>query len=351
MSRSHTYSPPRRSVRRLSQAKLAALIVIGAAIAAPAWAQDNLADTLSRIERQLLSLERTVYRGDPPPKSTPSAESSSGFNNAAATQLQVRMDQFEQEMRSLTGQVERMSFDLRQLNSRLDKLVADVDFRLRILEQGGQPLAAGAADDGAASPASDGRLPLIALTPDAGGAPIEPGSTVRVIGTLTESQISDAATTPSAQSGFATTPAPAATAAADSGAVSLPDGPPADQYNYARSFLMRRDFASAEVAFRTFIDANPDSSLVGNAQYWLGETYYVRENYLDAARAFAEGYQNFPDSGKAPDNLLKLGLALANLDRKDDACITLSRLNSEYPDARDNIRDAATRASARLGCG
>ena len=101
-------------------------------------------------------------------------------------------------------------------------------------------------------------------------APIEPGSTVRVIGTLTESQIRDAGA--SAPSGVAT--APATTAAAESNAVSLPDGPPADQYNYARSFLMRRDFASAEVAFRTFIDANPESSLVGNAQYWLGETYW-----------------------------------------------------------------------------
>ncbi|MHA1570470.1 MAG: tol-pal system protein YbgF, partial [Alphaproteobacteria bacterium] len=118
-----------------------------------------------------------------------------------------------------------------------------------------------------------------------------------------------------------------------------------------RSFLMRRDFASAEVAFRTFIEANPESDLVGNAQYWLGETYYVRENYLDAARAFAEGYQNFPASGKAPDNLLKLGLALANLDRKDDACITLSRLSSEYPEASANIRQRAAREHDRLGCG
>jgi tol-pal system protein YbgF len=330
-----------------------ATLLLSTAIAAPAWAQDNLADTLSRIERQLLSLERTVYRGDPPPAPTPSAAPSGGLNTAAAAQIQVRIDDFEQEMRSLTGQVERMSFDLRQLTSRLDKLVADVDFRLRTLEQGGQPLAsagdAAALDDGTASVAENGRLPLISSTPGGGDATatIEPGSTVRVIGTLTETQIREAATTTASA-----TPDSAGVAEPGvAGAVSLPDGPPADQYNYARSFLMRRDFASAEVAFREFIEANPDSNLIGNAQYWLGETYYVRENYLDAARAFAEGYQNFPASGKAPDNLLKLGLALANLDRKDDACITLSRLDSEYPDASANIRQRAAREHDRLGCG
>ncbi len=343
MSRSRTLSSPRRNSKVFTPTRLATLIVLSVGFAAPAWAQDNLADTLTRIERQLLSLERTVYRGDPPPAPTPSTAPSGGLNNAAASQIQVRIDDFEQEMRSLTGQVERMSFDLRQLTSRLDKLVADVDFRLRTLEQGGQPLVSG---DGAAPLAADGRLPLISAAEDPSDTTgvAEPGSTVRIIGTLTESQIRDAATTTaSVAPSNATAPEPAG--------ISLPDGPPADQYNYARSFLMRRDFASAEVAFRTFIEANPESNLIGNAQYWLGETFYVRENYLDAARAFAEGYQNFPTSGKAPDNLLKLGLALANLDRKDDACITLSRLGSEYPEASANIRQRAAREHDRLGCG
>jgi len=334
-----------RSFRVFWSGSAAALALVVLSQPAPAQDTGNLADTLSRLERQLLSLERTVYRGDPPPPVTATPPQSSGLNNAAASRIQIRIDQFEQEMRSLTGQIERMSFDVRQVASRLDKLVADVDFRLRTLEQGGANLAE---DDGAAP---DGGQPLVAEAPETFGAGPPAGaganSTVRIIGQLTEEQIRDAAIGPTA----AAAPAPAAVQLSPpAAAVELPDGPPAEQYNYARSFLMRRDFTSAEAAFRNFIDANPDSDLVGNAQYWLGETFYVRENYLDAARAFAEGYQNFPASAKAPDNLLKLGLALANLDRKDDACITLSRLGTEYPDAAANIRQRAEREHARLGC-
>ena len=76
----------------------------------------------------------------------------------------------------------------------------------------------------------------------------------------------------------------------------------------------------------------------------------MRQNYLEAAGAFARGFQNYPDSSKAPDNLLKLGLSLANLDRRDDACTTFSELSRQYPDAAAIILQRAEQESARLGC-
>ena len=325
----------------------------------PAAAQDGdlgaFADTLGRLERQLQTLERTVYRGDPPPPAAAASAAQAALPSAAATQLQVRIDQFEREMRRLTGQVERLGFDMRQLTGRLDKLVADVDFRLRQLEGGealvvgqaeqqtiplpGQQLATGPAGD---TPLIGQELPLI-----------EPGSTVRVIGTLPQAQLDQVIAAPPET---ATAPGPTApvrqvAAASAASNVSLPPGAADEQYNYARGFLMQRDFAGAEQAFTQFITANPDTELTGNAQYWLGETFYVRQNYLDAAQAFAKGYQDFPDSSKAPDNLLKLGLSLANLGRQDDACITLSKLTGEYPKAPTIIIQRAARESERLGCG
>ncbi len=316
-----------------------------------------MSDTLSRLERQLQTLERTVYRGDPPPP-TASAPAQVGVPNPAAAQLQVRIDGFEREMRTLTGQVERVGFDMRQLAARLDKLVADVDFRLRQLEGDGEPLIVGQASGSAAT------LPLpgqrLADVP-AGDTPligqdlplIEPGSTVRVIGTVPQAQVDQTAVTAPAASSTSTPTAPVQQVAVvpPAGNISLPSGDASEQYNYARGFLMQRDFAGAEQAFSQFISANPDTDLTGNAQYWLGETFYVRQNYLDAAQAFAKGYQDFPDSSKAPDNLLKLGLSLANLDRRDDACITLSKLTGEYPDAPTIIIQRAARESERLGCG
>ena len=67
-------------------------------------------------------------------------------------------------------------------------------------------------------------------------------------------------------------------------------------------------------------------------------------------RLSAEGFQRYPDSGKAPDNLLKLGMSLSQLDQRDDACITLKKLRAEYPDAPTSIVQRADREIGRLQC-
>src|SRR3546814_4312161 len=65
----------------------------------------------------------------------------------------------------------------------------------------------------------------------------------------------------------------------------------------------------------------------------LGETYYVRGNYQQAAVTFAEGFETYPDNSKAPDNLLKLGMSLASLGSTQDACGTFTVLLDRYADA------------------
>ncbi len=84
--------------------------------------------------------------------------------------------------------------------------------------------------------------------------------------------------------------------------------------------------------------------------YWLGETYYVRGDYQKAAVAFAEGFQTYPDSAKAPDNLLKLGMSLASLGSTQAACGTFTVLLDRYADAPATILSRAQRESQRLGC-
>ena len=58
--------------------------------------------------------------------------------------------------------------------------------------------------------------------------------------------------------------------------------------------------------------------LAGNAQYWLGETHYVRRDYKAAATAFLNGYTTFENSPKAPDSLLKLGMTLVVMGEKEN---------------------------------
>lgn len=130
----------------------------------------------------------------------------------------------------------------------------------------------------------------------------------------------------------------------------LPAGTPKEQYDYAFGILRQADYARAEKALSLFLEANPENELAGNAQYWLGETYYVRGDFEQAAVEFLSGYQTYPTSSKGPDNLLKLGLSMARLGQTDGACTALSRLATEYPSANDTIRRRAQTERARLQC-
>ena len=90
--------------------------------------------------------------------------------------------------------------------------------------------------------------------------------------------------------------------------------------------------------------------MAGNAQYWLGETYYVRAKYLEAATAFAEGYKRYPKSAKAADGLLKLGMSLARANQKQNACVALAQLDQAFPAPGAAIKAHAEAEKKRLGC-
>ena len=138
--------------------------------------------------------------------------------------------------------------------------------------------------------------------------------------------------------------------------VQLPAGPPETQYEFAYGLYQqavqdRGDFGGAEQALRGFVAANGAHRLAGDAQYWLGETFYARRDWTSAAGAFAEQFRRFPQNAKAPDALLRLGQSLGQLNRKPDACGTLAELDKRYPGASQSIKIAAQRERTRLQCG
>jgi len=120
---------------------------------------------------------------------------------------------------------------------------------------------------------------------------------------------------------------------------------------YERSYesLLRRQFADAESGFRTFMQKYGDNSLAGNAQYWLGETYYVQGDYRQAAQSFLKGYREYPKGRKAADSLLKLGLSLNRLGQKEQACAAFGQLGGQFPKAAEARKRAQTEAK-RAGC-
>ena len=121
-------------------------------------------------------------------------------------------------------------------------------------------------------------------------------------------------------------------------------------YDEAYKFLLVQNYGAAEAAFTTFIKNHPNGKLAGNAQYWLGESFYVRGQYKNAADSFLKGYTVYASSPKAPDSLLKLAMSLKRLGQKDAACTTFGELGSRFPRAPDHIKQRARSEQRRSGC-
>ena len=130
----------------------------------------------------------------------------------------------------------------------------------------------------------------------------------------------------------------------------LPSGDAQALYQQGYGALLQKDYAGAEGAFRQLLDTYPEDPLAGDAQYWIGETYYARGQYKNAADAFLKGYKTYKSDQKAPDTLLKLGMALAALGQKDAACSTFNELKAKYPGAPEHIADEAKAERKKAGC-
>lgn len=319
-----------------------ALIALGIAVAAtlagmPAVAQDTRAlfDRIERLERELGMLQGQFYKGGGAGDgrtvviTSPELQgggSGSALPTDAAARIEVKLARLENGLRELTGRLEETSFQIMRLGDRLDKAEADTDLRLRELES---RFGSGA---GVAAPPA---------VPEASG---QPGT----LGTISQQDLASFQAAPPPASGQPAPPAVDAAAVPPAEPV-LKGETPKERYEYAFN-LIRTDYGAAERALAAFIDAHPDDPLASNAQYWLGETHYVRADYQNAAVVFLEGYQKHPKGPKAPDSLLKLGLSLSSMGQQKEACAALARLAAEFPGAGETIKRRNQAERQKLGC-
>ncbi|WP_049974689.1 tol-pal system protein YbgF [Azospirillum sp. B4] len=306
-------------------AAVAALVAAPLLASAPAQAQSrdmqDLLNRLSRLETDMQTLSRDVYRNGVKP-SGPMTGVPGGGGSAAAGELEVLKLQMETQTQQQTGKYEELAYQVSQMKERLDKLSADIELRLQKLEdKAGIGLGAngGGTDAGAPPPPADLK--------GTGKPPLPPTDTA-----------------PPPAKGAA---APATAPASDAGP--LPAGPAQDQYDYAFNLLRQGDAPNAERAFSQFLKQNPDNPLAANAQYWLGETFYMRGNYKAAAVAFGDGYKKYPKSTKGADYLLKLALSLDGLGDRPSACVVLKQLDADK-DASPTVKRRGEEQKGRLGC-
>ncbi|MCB9963820.1 MAG: tol-pal system protein YbgF [Rhodospirillales bacterium] len=236
-------------------------------------------------------------------------------NNLAV--MDSRLSQMEQEIRQLTGKIEEQSYKIKKLEGELERRLSDAELRISDLE----------------------KRPVASVSPTLAPSPSQ--NTVPQQNTVISAPVVDQS--------WETTP-PQVSVQKELGQVGTASDDATQAYEQAFATLRNGNYDLAEQQFQAFLDQYPGNNLENNAQYWLAETYYVRNQYDRAAKGFATAYQNNPAGSKAPDNLLKLGLSLAGLGKKEDACVALSHLMTDFANGPRSILSRAEIETTRLGC-
>ena len=284
-----------------------------------------ISDQIQVITKDLKTLEKAVYqKSDVVLSSASNQIKSDGLNEDVMTKHLLKLNEIEDQFRELTNKFEEVNFKLDKLSTRVSKIQSDTQLRFSDLE------------NEAPNSKSEKQVKL-------------PGSTKpQDFGASPGYQTSNL---PKEQSINSVEAAKTVISEEPKKRESLlPEKPADEQYEFAVSFMKIGDYETAEFALKEFIDKNKDHDLAGNAQYWYGETFRIRQLYSDAATAYLDGYQNYPKSKKAPDNLLKLGITMVQLGEKDQGCKMISGLKKEYPKASKSVLQKAQYEQKKFNC-
>ncbi len=297
----------------------------------------NILQILETLKQDINTLERAVY--------SDSFENKNNNNNdealtdigseEALTRHLLKLSEIENQFRDLTNKFEEINFKLDKLSNRLTKLQSDNQLRFEQVEKTiGNVVITGAANLTENISEEDKTLPGTSEPQDLGSISYKDMTTTE---TSQQTQSVDSTSTVLLEN-------------VESSEKLLPDSAPESQYEFATSFLKVGDYNTAERALKEFVLTNPNHELAGNAQYWFAETFRIRQLYVDAASAYLEGYQKYPQSEKAPDNLLKLGVSLVQIGEKDQGCMMITSLEKEYPDASQSILQKAKYEEKKFEC-
>ena len=297
----------------------------------------NVLQILEALQQDIKTLERAVYSDSFEKQNTDDSGEVLLENSSeeALTRHLLKLSEIENQFRDLTNKFEEINFKLDKLSNRLTKLQADNQLRFEQVEKTmGNVVSTGAANLKENISDEDKILPGTSEPQD--------------LGSISYKDMTTSATTQQTQSVDSTSTVILENV--ESIEKLLPEDSPEKQYEFATSFLKVGDYNTAERALKEFVQTNPNHELAGNAQYWFAETFRIRQLYVDAASAYLEGYQKYPKSEKAPDNLLKLGVSLVQIGEKEQGCMMITSLEKEYPEASQSILQKAKYEEKKFEC-
>ena len=287
---------------------------------------DSILRKIEDLREDIKTLEKAVYSQDG--KASSSVTELSNSSGDILTKHLLKLSELEEQFKILTNNFEEINFKLDKLSSRITKVQTDNQMRFQDLESSGMTL------EEKSIVKKEKKLPGSSEPKDLGGVS---ESDVASVEQIQKTQSIESAGT-------------VVTETAERAEKILPNSSPEKQYEFAVSFLKVGDYETAEFALREFIDENPKHELAGNAQYWYGETFRVRQLYQDAATAYLDAYQKYPKSSKAPVNLLKLGVMLVQIGEKQQGCTMILGVKDQYPKANQSIIQKAEYEKKKFNC-
>ncbi len=288
------------------------VILLGTVMLSPVAAQTNSAT----VESRLTKLERTL-------------------NNRGLLDLLQTVERLQSEVQRLRGQIEEQNYAIDQLRKTQRDTYVDIDQRLQNIggQSGGMVITDG-----------NGTPPLTTVMP---------GETQAIAGTAPPSNLEmrdadgdgDGETMAGTTGQLAPTPAAASgtpdtavdnQATVVSRASIAPQGPTVDNeaseaaYHDAFNLLKAGSYEKSIVAFTDFLAQFPNSQYADNAQYWLGETYYVKREFEPAVVEYRKLIDTYPASKKRSHAMLKIGYSYHELGQLDQARAVLEDLRNRY---------------------
>lgn len=116
---------------------------------------------------------------------------------------------------------------------------------------------------------------------------------------------------------------------------SIGPDPARELYNTAYRDLIRGNYQLALHGFQQFVKQYPNSELIDNAQYWLGEVYYAQGRYPQAIEEFEKVVRWYPEGEKTPSALLKIAYSYLNIDETEQGKLYLEEVIKEHPDSEE----------------
>ena len=316
---------------------IAALLVSTSLLSAPAYAQSKkeLAAVDAQLAQRLTTLESRMLTGDP-----------------AAERLMQRMDSLETSQRTLTGEVETLRYERETLLKQVEAMAAEIQTKQALIDR--MKIHLDAVDLVASETSSSNIVQSDPYAPRTYGQDqsYSSGSIIQSAPS-TSPTYSDPTYNPNQLSEIPSAPIFKERTIGVQEAYQTQQSYENDVTQLGHSGqtkLAEGDFVGAQTAFKQYLEFNPDAADKDVINFWLGESYFVRGGYADAADAYITSMRENPKGDKAPDAMVRLAATLRELGNKAEACQTLATFPAQFPNASSNTKEKARVEAARTGC-